>query len=115
MLLGHRLEQLDPFEPPRRHIVGSVPCDVAAPAQGPNTLQVVGVRALAQGRLMVRFQAPGPTACGAAVAVALEHGAADGGPAAGVEVDVEAAQSPCIPLLNPLGEGSGMVDMERHV
>ena len=83
---------LSPFGPARGLVFLSVKLDMTAAAVGDHTVDVVGVGTFPKGRLVVRFKRTGPAALAASVAVALEDGAAHGGPAAGIQVGVVSAQ-----------------------
>ena len=82
-----------PCHAARRHIVRSVSIDMTGAAKCRDTGDVVGVGIVAQGWLMVRFQASGPPALGAPPAVAGEGGAAGRFPSAGVQTGVVPAHS----------------------
>ena len=86
--LCHFVDKGQPFGPARRHCVWPVPGDVAGPAQRHGSRDVVGVRAFAQGWIMVRFQACRPPTLGAPPAVTGEGSAAGRFPPAGVQTGV---------------------------
>ena len=80
---------------------------MAGPAKRLQTVWVEGVLPglpLKRGDV-IAFQFSGPAALGTAPAVAREDGAPDGGPAAGIQVDVAAAHSKWFDLRAPLRIG----------
>ena len=74
-----------PCHAARRHIVRSMARNVTSPTQDQNSGQVIWIATGAQRRLMVRLKPAGVAALGAAVAVALEGGAAHCGPSPGIQ------------------------------
>jgi len=97
-LLDQLRDQCSPLGPSWRFVVGAVPLDMTLPAKRHDAIQVVGIGTRPKGRLMMRFKTPGPAAGGASVAVTGEDGAADGSPAAGVQVGMIMAHA--IPLVS---------------